>query len=59
MSKRKTGLMYVPGAASYKAGDGYLCIPSAYSPWISTTDYMVALSPCWKAARVTICPSAF
>lgn len=39
MSKRKTGLMYVPGAANYKAGDGYLCIPSAYSPWISTTDY--------------------
>lgn len=28
-----------PGAANYKAGDGYLCIPSAYSPWISTTDY--------------------
>ena len=39
MSKRKTGLMYVPGAANYKAGDGYLYIPSAYSPWISTTDY--------------------
>ena len=39
MSQQKTGLMYVPASAAYKAGDGYLCIPAEYSPWISTTDY--------------------
>lgn len=39
MSKRKTGLMYSAAFANYKAGDGYLCIPPEYSPWISTTDY--------------------
>lgn len=39
MSQQKTGLMYVPASAAYKAGDGYLCVPAEYSPWISTTDY--------------------
>ena len=39
MSQRKTGLMYADVFGTYKAGDGYLCLPAAYSPWISTTDY--------------------
>ena len=31
--------MYSSAFADYKVGDGYLCLSSEHSPWISTTDY--------------------
>lgn len=39
MSQRKTGLMYSDAFAAYKAGEGYLCFPSGFDPWMSDGDY--------------------
>lgn len=39
MSQHKTGLMYSDVFANYKAGDGYLCLPAGFNPWMSTNDY--------------------
>ena len=39
MSHCKTGLMYDPIFAQYKAADGYLCLTRKDNPWIEEDDY--------------------